>query len=395
MIQTNDIKWLIDNKPSCHVTTPVCFHVRPFLFCKLWCEWYHTIGCGSSLFYTVRLTFFAADNFFVLPLCSLINLRPLLVEFKMPFDSVAYRDEMLCVPSFVAHPSFCNSIGWAKEGSGHGLAWKKSGDSVVCVIVGKVSDYRLQCSPVGNYRLDSQFGSYSSAKFQLSMGVPEERALGTTYMTCMANLVKLQNAISSTGINRYLLEDEGALASMRCSSKIFEKRVSISDIMTNDLYMTHIYICSSLTLWMAKRPYIFQTLKVIIHQAPAFLTVSIILLFWFIMCVLCSFLNSESRSAHQSRRRNRQLASPRSISAGSLRVKAIVHRSTTSGISQRPFRWTQWCQRYLDKRFGGTTFYFETFPYRPIRTTRFRQFHRCDWTDHCFEIGHAEASKCL
>lgn len=144
----------------------------------------------------------------------------------MSFDPVIYRDEMLSVPSFVAHPSFCNSIGWAREGSGHGLVWKKSGESVVCVIVGKVSDHRLQCSPVGNYRLDSKFGPYSSAKFQLSIGVPEERALSSTYMTSIANLVKLQNSISSTGINRYLLEDEGALASMRCSSKIFEKRVS-------------------------------------------------------------------------------------------------------------------------------------------------------------------------
>ena len=104
---------------------------------------------------------------------------------------------------------------WTKEGSGHSLVSKNSSDNLVGVLVVKISDYRLLCSPMGNFRTDSSFSSsFSSAKFQLSVGIPDEPPLVPVFRSAVASLHKLQKSISTTNTNKYLLEDEGDLTTI-------------------------------------------------------------------------------------------------------------------------------------------------------------------------------------
>jgi hypothetical protein len=145
----------------------------------------------------------------------------------MAFNSVTYANGLLTLPTSVAHPSFSHAAAWTKEGSGHSLVTRNSRDDLVGVLVGKISDHRLFCNPMGNYRPDSRFSTdFSNTKFQFTVGIPEEQVLVPVFRNAVANLLKIQKAISTTNDNKYLLEDDGDLTSVRFSMKMFEKRVS-------------------------------------------------------------------------------------------------------------------------------------------------------------------------
>lgn len=144
----------------------------------------------------------------------------------MAFNSVTYRQDLINVPNNVTHPSFSQLSGWAKEDSGHRLVNRKTNEEMVGIIVGKISEYRLLCGPVGNFHLDSKFAKdYSAAKFQLDLGIPDEPALVPIFKSSVATLLKVEKNISTTKDNRYLLTDSGDMTTIQFSSKLFEKRV--------------------------------------------------------------------------------------------------------------------------------------------------------------------------
>jgi len=145
---------------------------------------------------------------------------------NMAFNSVSYKDALVARSDFISHPLFLKDGGWAKEGSGHVLASKSAGEDLVGVIVGKVSPHRLQCSPVGNYQVDSKVQpDFTKAKFQFTLDSPDELALKATFRSAVSSLLRLQNNISTTGSNKNLVEGEGDTASVHFSTKIFNKRV--------------------------------------------------------------------------------------------------------------------------------------------------------------------------
>jgi hypothetical protein len=163
----------------------------------------------------------------------------------MAFDSATYANGLLNLPASVAHPSFPHAAAWGKDGSGHSLVTRNSRDDLVGIIVGKISDHRLFCSPIGNYRPDSKFSTdFSNTKFQFTVSIPEEQALVPGFRNGITNLIKIQKAISTTDNNKYLLEDEGDLTSVRFFMKMFEKRVSLLEQMSANVCfkLTHSFL---------------------------------------------------------------------------------------------------------------------------------------------------------
>src|ERR1700683_1742152 len=63
---------------------------------------------------------------------------------------------------------FLSTIGWKQNGASHILVEKTSREEMTCVVVNKVNNYRLNCSPIGNYR--KEYPPLSKAKFQLMLG---------------------------------------------------------------------------------------------------------------------------------------------------------------------------------------------------------------------------------
>jgi hypothetical protein len=145
----------------------------------------------------------------------------------MAFDAVAYRNQLQLEDACITKPSFFHSVGWSKEGSGHVLVTKSTGETVVPIMIGKVSEHRLQCDPTGNFRIESNFSNdFSKTKFSFSAGILDEPALKPTFLNAVSTLNKLQKSLSTTNDNRNLIDDEGDMSSIRFSAKMFEKRVS-------------------------------------------------------------------------------------------------------------------------------------------------------------------------
>ena len=147
----------------------------------------------------------------------------------MVFNARAYKEELVALPNCLAHPHFVEKVGWTKQDTGHLLVSQSTGEEIVAITVGKVSPFRLQCGPAGNFRSDSKVqNDFSKAKFQLTLDMPEEPALVPVYKAGLTTLTKLQKSASSTNDNRNLLQDEGDLTSIRFAAKLFEKRVRAS-----------------------------------------------------------------------------------------------------------------------------------------------------------------------
>jgi len=147
----------------------------------------------------------------------------------MAFDAAAYHDQLDLTLMFVGNPAFLQSAGWIQNMSGHDLVYKNSGEVLVGILVAKISEFRLQCGPSGNFRTDSSFQrEFKKAKFQFNAGVPDDPILEPAFNSAISNLVKLQKTRSVTGVNKNLLDNNANSFSIRFGANIFEKRVCIS-----------------------------------------------------------------------------------------------------------------------------------------------------------------------
>lgn len=126
--------------------------------------------------------------------------------------------------NYVATAAFMNHIAWKQDGSGHVLVDKADRDEKVCVVVGKVLDYRLNCTPIGNYR--AEYPPLSKAKFQFTLAKPNEAALVKDFDDAVKTLNKAQGTIASTKDRLNMLINDGSENNIRFTAPVFEKRVS-------------------------------------------------------------------------------------------------------------------------------------------------------------------------
>lgn len=144
-------------------------------------------------------------------------------NLKMVFNAPAHRNNLQTLQNYVATAVFITHLGWKQDGSGHTLVDKSDREEKVCIVVAKVLDYRMNCSPIGSYR--KEYPPLAKAKFQFSVGKPEEGALAKDFDEAIKTLSKAQGTIATTQDRRNMLVTEGSDNNIRFTAPIFQKRV--------------------------------------------------------------------------------------------------------------------------------------------------------------------------
>ena len=118
------------------------------------------------------------------------------------------------------------------------------------VAVVQVLDYRLNCSPNGNF-INPDLGTLEKAKFQFFAGRAADINFGDDFLKLYANLMRLQNDIAVTKEHRDMLHTDASGKMICFARNVFEKRVG-----------THSFVIESQTLTVYKRRKRYQTLPV-------------------------------------------------------------------------------------------------------------------------------------
>lgn len=141
-----------------------------------------------------------------------------------PFNSVAYCDYLGKLRNYVASAAFISNIGWRNKGYSQVQCHKETCEDMICIMMGKVSSYKLNTGPIRNY--NKQFNvPFFKAKHQFTLSTPNEPALIHDFQASISALAKAQEAIENSEDCVHMIVQEGAEQAVRFSSNIFTKRV--------------------------------------------------------------------------------------------------------------------------------------------------------------------------
>ena len=145
----------------------------------------------------------------------------------MTFDAKIRREKNMLTSAYTASGNFLSVVGWKRQNAGNNLVVKSTGEDIVCIAVGKALDYRLNCSPSGNFNPDFETPLHKS-KFQFTLGRPDNTVFATDYDKTVATLKKIQQTIASTNSQKNLiLEENKTETNVRFSTAMFEAKVSV------------------------------------------------------------------------------------------------------------------------------------------------------------------------
>ncbi|EGN95315.1 hypothetical protein SERLA73DRAFT_155399 [Serpula lacrymans var. lacrymans S7.3] len=133
-----------------------------------------------------------------------------LLTLVIVFDAVSYCNNTRSLSTYVASAVFLSCMGWKQLGNGHGVITKQTGDESAMIIIGKVKDFKLYCGPNGNFS-NWSYGTLAGAKFQFTLGVPEQPALVDDLNKGFDNLLKVQSSTAATTDCHYFLEEQGCI----------------------------------------------------------------------------------------------------------------------------------------------------------------------------------------
>jgi len=147
----------------------------------------------------------------------------------MPFNSPAHRDSLHGLANYVAAATFLSKVGWKQDGYAHMVKEKTTNEDAVLILVGKVLDDRLFCGPSGNWSPNNTFGGLRTAKYNFTLGLPDEDAFTSDFTSAFKTLGTLQNNIASTPHRLHFLLGEGEqFSTLRFATPVFEKREVVS-----------------------------------------------------------------------------------------------------------------------------------------------------------------------
>jgi hypothetical protein len=148
----------------------------------------------------------------------------------MVFDAPAHRNYLHSLKNYVATAVFLSRVGWGQDGSANMLVDKTDKDPAVLVVVGKVVHDRVYCGPSGNWSINNKYGSLKEAKYQFSIGRPDEDMFAKEFDVAFKTLGKIQAAIASTQDRQHLLMGENdKVNKIRFSANVFEQRDVVSE----------------------------------------------------------------------------------------------------------------------------------------------------------------------
>ena len=154
--------------------------------------------------------------------CSFVFLTSYSWSFNnMTHNSIQHRDALRKLQVYVASPLFLRNVGWSQAEIGHIASDKSTQATLVAIVVGRVNEHKLACSPDGNF--NAKFNKLEKAKFSFMLECPSDPAYSDDWDRLLGGLDKTQSAIAFTKDKRNLIE--GATKSIRFAVPIFEKRV--------------------------------------------------------------------------------------------------------------------------------------------------------------------------
>ncbi|RDB22881.1 hypothetical protein Hypma_009994 [Hypsizygus marmoreus] len=135
------------------------------------------------------------------------------------------RSRLLRIASYVANGRFLALIGWRREGMGNVLVAKKTGEKLVCVIVGQIIDERLSCGPIGNFVPGGPFPKpLDAAKYTFLLGRPLDPDFANDFDQAVRTIKNWEGAIAMTDDRRYFIDVVGKEPVLKFSAAVFEKR---------------------------------------------------------------------------------------------------------------------------------------------------------------------------
>jgi hypothetical protein len=148
----------------------------------------------------------------------------------MVFDAAAHRNYLHSLKNYVATTAFLSRVGWGQDGSANMLVDKTDKDPAVLVVVGKVVHDWVYCGPSGNWSINNKYGSLKEAKYQLSIGRPDDDMFAKEFNVSFKTLGKVQAVIASTQDRQHLLMGENdKVNNIRFSANVFEQRDVVSE----------------------------------------------------------------------------------------------------------------------------------------------------------------------
>jgi hypothetical protein len=156
----------------------------------------------------------------------------------MAFNAPTHRDYLHLLRNYIAAPAFLSRVGWGQNGSANVLVDKQNREPTVLIVVGKVVHDRVFCGPSGNWSMNNKFGSLKEAKYQFSIGRPDEDVFMKEFNAAFKTLGKVQSGIALTQERSHLLVGENdKVNSIRFSANVFEER----EIVSISLHVVYIY----------------------------------------------------------------------------------------------------------------------------------------------------------
>lgn len=150
-----------------------------------------------------------------------------------------YAADIKNLSNYGASQQLPSLVQWKPAEGGHVLVSKTTQEIFIGVAIVQVYNYRLNCSPNGNF-INPDLGTLEKAKFQLFAGRAADVNFGDDFPKLYANLVRLQNNIAITKEHRDMLYSDASGKMIRFARNIFEKRVRTHHSSTQ-LVVTHSY----------------------------------------------------------------------------------------------------------------------------------------------------------
>ncbi|RDB26253.1 hypothetical protein Hypma_006072 [Hypsizygus marmoreus] len=122
---------------------------------------------------------------------------------RMTYSGPAARQRLLNARHYVAADGFISHVGWKRSGVTSFLVESNSTTSTngdlrndaFCVVVGQVSEHRLNTTPIGTY--NPSYNAVTSAKFQLTLTRPNDEDFGLDFARALAALNECQKAVAT------------------------------------------------------------------------------------------------------------------------------------------------------------------------------------------------------
>ena len=155
----------------------------------------------------------------------------------MLFNSPAHRDSLHGLANYVTTATFLTKVGWKQDGYAHMVKEKFTNEDAVLILVGKVLDDHLFCGPSGNWSPNNTFGGLKTAKYNFTLGQPDENVFTEDFTFTFKALGALQNNIMSTSHRLHFLLGKGEqFHTLRFATPVFEKREDVSRTSTKYEY---------------------------------------------------------------------------------------------------------------------------------------------------------------